>query len=138
MAISSLWVGWLVAAVAVVAVAVPLWFQARKHWRMRALFGHPEPRPMPPQEWAARYYADPRMREIAAQFVVLLGEQVDVPLNQLTPRTRFLEDLEMVDLEPLELLLAIEQEFGSGRISEAAAARLQAIDDVVRYLAQVR
>ncbi len=88
------------------------------------------------REWALRFYADPEMRELAGRFVALLAAQVDVPMGSLTPQTRFLHDLEMVDLEPLELLLAIEQEFGTGRISEADASRFLSIDDVVRFLAR--
>lgn len=91
---------------------------------------------MDSREWALHFYADPKMREVAGRFVGLLASQVDVPIGSITPQTRFLYDLEMVDLEPLELLLAIEQEFGTGRISEADASRFMAVDDVVQFLAR--
>jgi len=84
--------------------------------------------------WAARHYRDERKCAVAARFALLLEAQLDRPLSGFMPRSRFYEDLNMHDLEPVEVVLAIEQEFQL-TVPGAQAAAMRTIDDVVAYLA---
>jgi acyl carrier protein len=84
--------------------------------------------------WAARHYSDEKRRALAARFALILEAQINRPLREFAPTSRFMEDLEMHDLEPVEVLLAIEQEFQIKVPAETAAA-MTIFDDVVRYLA---
>jgi acyl carrier protein len=86
--------------------------------------------------WANEYYAEAAMKPIAARVVLLVELIACIPIKQLAPQTRFLEDLRMDDLEPVELLFAVEEEFQIHDISEADAERLQTIDKLIRYLAE--
>lgn len=71
---------------------------------------------------------------IAAKFVKILSEQVDVSLNYVTPSTRFLEDLKMDDLEPVEVIMAVEEEFGIGEIPEKDCESLEQVGEMIEYL----
>jgi acyl carrier protein len=87
--------------------------------------------------WAAAHYPDEHLQKIAARFILLLEIVSCVPIKQFTPHTRFLEDLKMDDLEPVELLMALEEEFPIVFI-EKDAEKLQTIDGVIRYIATAK
>jgi acyl carrier protein len=88
--------------------------------------------------WAQRYYADARVCDTAARFVIVLESQIGVPIHQFSPLTRFLEDLAMDDLEPVEVVMAVEEEFEIPEISDCDGERLTTIDAMIRYLAHSR
>lgn len=84
--------------------------------------------------WAARHYSDEKTRALAARFALVLENQINRSLQEFAPTSRFYEDLKMHDLEPMEVLMAIEQEFQM-EIPREEAVAMHRFDDVVRYLA---
>jgi acyl carrier protein len=83
--------------------------------------------------WAARYYPGPE-RVVAATTARLVVEQQDVGFEQLSPETRFIEDLQMRDpLEGVELVMAVEGEFGI-EIPKELAEAVETLGDLVSYL----
>jgi acyl carrier protein len=86
--------------------------------------------------WAANYYPDERVQNIAARFVLILNAQLDVSINQLRPNTRFLEDLGL-DSDDFDVLLVTEDVFQIPAIPEVTVAKMRVIDDVIHYLAGV-
>ena len=85
--------------------------------------------------WAQRFYADERTQGIAARFILLLESQINVPFERYTPKTNFLDDLGMDEMEPVEVLVAIEEEFEISRLPGVDAEKMRTVDDVVRFLA---
>ncbi len=84
-------------------------------------------------EWAAVYYDDSVRRDIAARFVTILSEYV--PIETLTPESTFVRDLGLNDLEPVEIVMAMEDEFKIS-IPDEETESLLAVSDVISYLDQ--
>jgi acyl carrier protein len=61
--------------------------------------------------------------------VDLLGVDPD----QVTPEARFREDLEADSLDLVELIMAVEEEFG-GTISDEEAQQIKTVGEVVTYV----
>src|SRR6188508_2036400 len=83
-------------------------------------------------EWAQSRFPE-ELRPMAAFVADLLREQLGVGFAQLEPHTRFIEDLGMDDLEPVEVLMALEDDLGI-EISDADAEHLLTISGLVQYL----
>jgi acyl carrier protein len=96
--------GLLIALLILPMALSSLWY--RYHPR-KSLATHPSPAA---QDWAAARFS-PEQRLVAAVVAQLLCEQLSVGFAQLEPHTRFIEDLDMTDLEPVEVVMAIEEEF---------------------------
>src|ERR1051325_1715251 len=79
-------------------------------------------------EWAAHHFPDAQ-RDVARRVADILVEQVGVGLDGLTPTTRFIDDLDMTDLEPVEVVMALEVEFGFS-IPDADCEPLETIVDL--------
>ena len=86
-------------------------------------------------EWAKRYYADSPDQDIAARFVSILAKYCPADLKKITPSTTFVDDLKLTDLEPVEILMAIESEFQI-RVSDKESEVLVSIKDVISYLSK--
>ena len=86
--------------------------------------------------WAERHYTDSQTKTVAARFVTILESQIHVPIERFFPTTRFLEDLGMDDLEPVEVLMAVEEDFHI-KIADEDARRMIMIKDMVEYLRQL-
>jgi acyl carrier protein len=82
--------------------------------------------------WAARFYPGDQSR-VAAITVSILVENVGVGFERMEPSTRFIEDLGMDELEPVEFVMALEEEFGF-KISDEDAARLGTLGALISYL----
>jgi len=87
-------------------------------------------------QWATTFFPEPQ-RDIACRVADILIEQVGVGLDSLAPNARFIEDLGMTDLEPVEVVMALEVEFGF-TIPSADCEPLETIQDLVCYLHQRR
>ncbi|MFK5924808.1 MAG: hypothetical protein QM496_21730 [Verrucomicrobiota bacterium] len=87
-------------------------------------------------EWAEKYYGEKVDREkgVAAKFIEILSEQVGASVAVCEPRTRFMEDLDMTDLEPVEVVMAVEEEFGLEPIKSEEAEEMFVIDDLIQYI----
>ena len=72
-----------------------------------------------------------RGREIAA-------DKLSVDLEDIKPESSFTEDLEADSLDVVELIMAIEEEFGSDdnplEISDEDAEKILTVNDAVNYL----
>ena len=63
--------------------------------------------------------------------VDLLGVEPD----QVTPEARFREDLEADSLDLVELIMALEEEFG-GTVSDEEAQQIKTVGQAVEYVKQ--
>jgi acyl carrier protein len=82
--------------------------------------------------WALQHYLGDR-QVIAARVVEVVVSQLNVPLAVLTPGSRFVDDLGVVDLDTVELIMGIEEEFGL-EISDADAIGMPTIDHLVAFV----
>lgn len=71
-----------------------------------------------------------RVREI-------IVEQMDVNPDQVTLDAKFIEDLGADSLDVVELVMALEEEFGS-EIPDEEAEKLLSVGDVVKYIEDLR
>lgn len=93
-----------------------------------------ESQPQVAQEWGANHYPGP-MQKVATDFVLILSEQIGLPVRQFKPTDRFIEDLKVDDLDTVEVLLGVEEHFKLP-IRDEAAERLVTIHDFISYLHQ--
>ncbi len=63
----------------------------------------------------------------------IIIEQLGVDANQITLEASFREDLEADSLDLVELIMAIEEEFG-GSISDDQAQTIQCVKDAVSFI----
>lgn len=63
----------------------------------------------------------------------ILVEQLGVEQDQVTPEAKFIEDLGADSLDAVELVMAVEEEYGID-IDDEKAESLQTVQDVVNYL----
>jgi acyl carrier protein len=73
------------------------------------------------------------LQAVAAFVAEVLCEQIGVPLSQLEPATRFTEDLGMDELEPVEFVMALEDDLEFS-IPDEDCARLGTVAVLVWYL----
>ena len=64
----------------------------------------------------------------------LIAEQFGVEIEELTMDTSLEDDLGADSLDLVELSMAVEEEFDTGEITEARAAGVRTIGDIVRLL----
>jgi acyl carrier protein len=69
------------------------------------------------------------LERIKGIIVDLLG----VDEGQVVPEARFREDLEADSLDLVELIMAVEEEFG-GEVSDEEAQQLRTVGDAVAYI----
>ena len=67
-----------------------------------------------------------RVREI-------ISEQLGVAANEVTPESSFIEDLGADSLDIVELVMALEEEYGI-EISDEDAEKIRTVKDVVSYI----
>ena len=67
-----------------------------------------------------------RVREI-------ISEQLGVAANEVTPEASFIEDLGADSLDIVELVMALEEEYGM-EISDEDAEKIRTVEDVVSYI----
>jgi acyl carrier protein len=84
------------------------------------------------EAWAeSRFSAE--LRPMAAFVADLLCEQLGIALAPLEPQSRFTEDLSMDDLEPVEVVMALEEELGID-IPAEDSEHIPTISELVHYL----
>ena len=74
--------------------------------------------------------ADNTIEEKVKKIIV---EQLTVNPDQVTPDAKFVEDLGADSLDNVELIMALEEEFGLG-VPDEEAEKLQSVGDVIRYI----
>jgi acyl carrier protein len=63
----------------------------------------------------------------------IIVEQLGVNPDQVTPDAKFVEDLGADSLDIVELVMALEEEFGQ-EIPDEEAEKLQSVGDVIKYI----
>src|ERR1041384_4257499 len=63
----------------------------------------------------------------------IIVEQLGVNADQVTPDAKFIEDLGADSLDIVELVMALEEEFGS-EIPDEQAEKLLTVGDVIKYI----
>ena len=122
--------------VAVLAIGVLLWFQERSVRRLVAK--RMQTRKAQTTDEFGRHFFDDATAPIASRLREILARHIEVDLSRLHPDDRFIEDLEMVELDSLSAVnfaVDIEREFGIS-IPDADAARLKTFRDVVEYVSR--
>ena len=71
-------------------------------------------------------FSEDRVREIIAK-------ELEVDVKQLTPEAKFIEDLGADSLDIVELVMALEEEFGVD-IPDEDADKLKTVGDAMKYL----
>ncbi|HMJ89773.1 MAG TPA: acyl carrier protein [Candidatus Acidoferrum sp.] len=63
----------------------------------------------------------------------IIVEQLGVNADQVTPDAKFIEDLGADSLDTVELVMALEEEFGR-EIPDEEAEKLQSVGDVIKHI----
>jgi acyl carrier protein len=63
----------------------------------------------------------------------IIVDQLSVNADQVTPEAKFIEDLGADSLDTVELVMALEEEFGM-EIPDEEAEKLQTVGDVIKYV----
>ena len=67
----------------------------------------------------------------------IIVEQLGVNADQVTSDAKFIEDLGADSLDTVELVMALEEEFGY-EIPDEEAEKLQSVGDVIKYIEEAR
>jgi len=67
----------------------------------------------------------------------IIVEQLGVNADQVVPEAKFIEDLGADSLDTVELVMALEEEFGT-EIPDEQAEKLQTVGDVMKYVEDVQ
>jgi len=63
----------------------------------------------------------------------IIVEQLGVKPEQVVPGAKFIEDLGADSLDTVELVMALEEEFGI-EVPDEQAEKLQSVGDVIKYV----
>ena len=63
----------------------------------------------------------------------IIVEQLGVNADQVTSESKFIEDLGADSLDTVELVMALEEEFGQ-EIPDEEAEKLQSVADVIKHI----
>ncbi len=63
----------------------------------------------------------------------IIVDQLGVKEDQVTAEAKFIEDLGADSLDTVELVMALEEEFGQ-EIPDEEAEKLQSVGDVIKYI----
>jgi acyl carrier protein len=80
----------------------------------------------PPQEVKAVAFSEDKVKEIIAK-------ELEVDVKQLTAEAKFIEDLGADSLDIVELVMALEEEFGID-IPDEDADKMKTVGDAMNYL----
>jgi acyl carrier protein len=67
----------------------------------------------------------------------IIVEQLGVKPDQVTPTAKFIEDLGADSLDTVELIMALEEEFGI-EVPDEQAEKLQSVGDVIKYIEETQ
>ena len=76
-------------------------------------------------------------KTIEQRVKAIITEQLGVNPDQVTPDAKFIEDLGADSLDTVELVMALEEEFGQ-EIPDEEAEKLQSVGDVIKYIEDSR
>ena len=67
----------------------------------------------------------------------IIVEQLGVKPDQVTPEAKFIEDLGADSLDTVELVMALEEEFGI-EVPDEQPEKLQSVGDVIKYIEEAQ
>jgi len=67
----------------------------------------------------------------------IIVEQLGVKPDQVVPAAKFIEDLGADSLDTVELVMALEEEFGI-EVPDEQAEKLQSVGDVMKYVEEAK
>jgi acyl carrier protein len=73
------------------------------------------------------------MSSVAEKVKKIVAEQLGVSAEQVTEDAKFIEDLGADSLDQVELIMALEEEFGSD-IPDEDAEKLTTVGDAIKYI----
>ena len=73
------------------------------------------------------------MSTVAEKVKEIVVKQLDVAEDQVTPEAKFIEDLGADSLDQVELVMALEEAFGSD-IPDEDAEKLTTVGDAIKYV----
>ena len=74
-----------------------------------------------------------RMEALAQRVNVIIGDQLGVEETSLVPEANLLDDLGADSLDVVELVMALEEEFGV-EVPDEDVETMRTINDIVQYL----
>ena len=72
-------------------------------------------------------------KSIEDRIRTIIATELGVKLEQITPEAKFIEDLGADSLDTVELVMALEEEFGN-EIPDEDAEKLISVGDVIRFI----
>ena len=76
-------------------------------------------------------------KTIADRIKEIIVEQLGVNADQIKPEAKFIEDLGADSLDIVELVMALEEEFGT-EIPDEEAEKLQTVGDVAKFIEDIQ
>jgi|TARA_B100000965_G_C19568606_1_gene747993 acyl carrier protein len=76
-------------------------------------------------------------KTIADRIKDIIVEQLGVNADQIKPEAKFIEDLGADSLDIVELVMALEEEFGT-EIPDEEAEKLQTVGDVAKFIEDIQ
>jgi len=73
------------------------------------------------------------MSDVESKVKEIIVEQLSVNADDVTPEAKFIEDLGADSLDQVELVMALEEEFGLD-IPDEDAEKILTVGDAVRYI----
>lgn len=73
------------------------------------------------------------MSEISEKVKSIVAEQLGVKLEEVKEDAKFIDDLGADSLDTVELVMALEEEFGA-EIPDEDAEKLQTVGDAIKYV----
>ncbi len=73
------------------------------------------------------------MASVADRVKEIVAEQLSVSSEQVTTEAKFVEDLGADSLDTVELVMALEEEFGA-EIPDEDAEKLLTVNDAIKYI----
>ena len=70
---------------------------------------------------------------VESKIKTIIAEQLGVKPEEVTPNASFVDDLGADSLDTVELVMALEEEFGH-EIPDEQAEKLQSVGDVIKYI----
>ena len=75
------------------------------------------------------------MQDIFERMQKIIADQFSVDPDEITTETSFEADLGADSVDPVELVMAMEEEFEVGEIQEEELGSLKTVGDAVNYIA---
>ncbi|MBT3376886.1 MAG: acyl carrier protein [Lentisphaerae bacterium] len=77
------------------------------------------------------------MSSVAERVREIIVDQLGVNSEQVVPEAKFVEDLGADSLDTVELVMALEVEFGA-EIPDEEAEKLQSVGDAIAYIEKIK